>query len=121
VRRRNFKSTVPFLRLPMAFVHGKCPEWKALSGRAKLLYIYLKGCYNGSNNGEITLHYRQLKGHRGISSSSAISNGLRELEKGEWIERVQLGGLYRKINKYRLTWKYDLCHSDPVTRDPKDK
>ena len=110
-----------FLQVPRAFIHGRCEEWKMLSGRAKLLYVYLKGCYNGSNNGEIHLHYSQLKGHRGISSSSAIADSIRELVKGGWIERAKRGGLYRYNTLYRLTWKYDRCHSDKVIHDPKER
>jgi hypothetical protein len=121
MKKKKGKDKRSFLQLPRAFIHGKCEEWKRLSGRAKLLYVYLKGCYNGSNNGEIHLHYSQLKGHRGISSSSAIVDSIRELEKGGWIERTMLGGMYRHNNLYRLTWKYDNCHSDKVVRDPKER
>ena len=121
MKKNRGKDTTSFLQIPRAFIHGRCEEWKKLSGRAKLLYVYLKGCYNGSNNGEIHLHYSQLKGHRGISSSSAIADSIRELEKGEWIERTKFGGMHRFNNLYRLTWKYDRCHSDKVTRDPKDR
>ena len=121
MRSRKKKDTTSFLQLPRAFIHGKCEEWKRLSGRAKLLYIYIKGCYNGTNNGQIHLHYSQLKGHRGISSTSAIADSFRELEKGGWIERTRFGGLYRFNNLYRLTWKHDKCHSDKESRDPKDR
>jgi hypothetical protein len=121
MRKKKQKDTTSFLQLPRAFIHGKCEEWKRLSGRAKLLYIYLKGCYNGSNNGEIHLHYSQLKGHQGISSSSAIASSVRELEEAGWIEKTKYGGLYRYSNLFRLTWKHDNCHRDKVTRDPKDR
>ena len=52
----------------------RSPEWKELSPAAKLAYVYLKSKYNGSNNGGVQLHYSELKGIRGLSSSSTISH-----------------------------------------------
>ena len=82
-------------------------EWKSLTPSAKLLYLYLKAKYDGSNNGEIQLHYSELKGVQGISSDSTVSKAFRELEKKGWIKRTRFGGLYRYINKYELTGNYD--------------
>jgi len=82
-------------------------EWKDLSPAAKILYIHLKGKYNGSNNGEIRLYYSELYGIKGISSNSTISKAFKELEQKEWIKRTQLGGIYRYFNNYELTGKYD--------------
>ncbi len=98
-----------FVALPRAWFHNRCPEWKALSGSAKLLYGYIKAGYNGSNNGEITLHYSQLCGVKGLSSSATIAKASRELEKGDWIHRAEFGGLPRKAVKYALTGKHDDC------------
>ncbi len=44
----------------------KSKEWKGLSASAKLFYIYLKGKYNGQNNGEIRLYYSELDGVKGL-------------------------------------------------------
>jgi hypothetical protein len=97
-----------FVALPRAWFHkSNCPEWAALSAAAKLLYTYLKACWNGSNNGQITLHYSQLHGVRGLSSSSTVSNASKELAKGGWINKTELGGLHRKAIKYELTGKHD--------------
>ena len=85
----------------------KSKEWKGLSASAKLFYIYLKGKYNGQNNGEIRLYYSELDGVKGLSSPSTKSKAIRELEDKEWIRRTQLGGLYRKSNDFELTGKYD--------------
>lgn len=82
-------------------------EWKGLSAAAKILYLYLKAKYNGSNNGQIRLHYSELRGVKGISSPSTISRAIRELEQKGWLEITNLGGLYRRINEYRLTGTYD--------------
>ena len=97
-----------FVALPREWFHkSNCPEWKALSAAAKLLYEYLKAGWNGSNNGQITLHYSQLRGVKGISSSSTISKAFKELEQTGWINKSALGGLYRKTNQYELTGKHD--------------
>lgn len=84
-------------------------EWGELTPAAKLLYIHLKSKYNGSNNGSIRLYYSELKGIKGISSSSTISKARKELEDKGWIKREKLGGLYRYYNEYKLTGKYDDC------------
>ena len=82
-------------------------EWKELTPGAKILYIHLKGKYNGHNNGEIRLYYSELRDVRGLSSDSTINNKFRELENKEWIKRTKLGGCYRYYNEYELTGKYD--------------
>ena len=87
----------------------KDQNWNDLSPAAKLFYIYLKAKFNGSNNGNIRLHYSELNGVKGLSSPSTISRAIKELEKKEWIKRTKLGGLYRHINEYELTGNYDEC------------
>ena len=86
-------------------------EWKRLSASEKLLYIYIKAKYNGSNNGEINLYYSELKGIRGLSSPCTISKSILGLEKGGWIKRTQNGGLFRYKNEFRLTGTHDNCIS----------
>lgn len=82
-------------------------EWKMLGPAAKILYIHLKGKYNGHNNGEIRLYYSELKGIKGLSSPSTVSHAFNELEEKGWIKRTKLGGLYRTINEYELTGNFD--------------
>jgi hypothetical protein len=66
----------------------RCQEWKQLSPAAKLAYIYLRAKHNGSNNGEISLHYSELETVRGLSSSSTVSKAFKELEKaGDSVSR----------------------------------
>ena len=85
----------------------RCNEWKELSAAAKIIYLYLRAKHNGSNNGQIRLHYSELRGVKGISSPSTISRAFQELEEKDWIRRTNLGGLYRRINEYGLTGRYD--------------
>jgi len=84
-------------------------EWKNLGASAKILYLYLKAKYNGSNNGQIRLYYSELKGIKGLCSSATASKAFQELETSGWITKTKYGGLYRYFNEYKLTGKYDDC------------
>ena len=110
-RRRGPKSgkgySAPsFVGLPRRMLL-KCEAWKRLSAAAKILYTYIKAKYNGSNNGQIKLHYSEMKGVKGCSTNRTISKASKELQAKGWIERTKIGGLYRYENLYRLTFKYD--------------
>ena len=85
------------------------PEWRGLSPSAKLAYLYVKGGYNGSNNGSIQVPYTTLSDVVGLRSSSTISSAIQELERRGWIRRTNLGGLFRLPTAYELTGKYDDC------------
>ena len=104
-KRKKDKRFNSFVAIPRKTLWNK--EWKELSSSAKILYLYLKAKYNGHNNGSIRLYYSELKGIKGLSSDSTISNAFKELEQKEWIRRTNLGGLYRRINEYGLTSKFD--------------
>jgi len=106
-KRKKIKRFNSFVAIPRKTLRSN--EWKELTSAAKLLYIHLKSKYNGINNGSIRLYYSELKGIKGISSSSTISKARKELEDKGWIKREKLGGLYRYYNEYKLTSKYDDC------------
>ena len=105
-RRRLNKSYKSFVMLPRQMLRSE--EWKRLSPAAKILYIQLKGKFNGFNNGEIRLYYSELRDIKGLSSDATISRAFRELEKNGWIERSNRGGLFRRINEYTLTGRFDV-------------
>jgi hypothetical protein len=105
-RRKNGRDSPPFARLEKDMLLN-CSGWKDLSPSAKLLYMYIKAKYNGSNNGEIKLSYSELSGVKGISSSRTISKAQLELTTKEWIEITTHGGMYRYSNLYKLTWRFD--------------
>ena len=75
-------------------------------------YVHVKRLY------EVICNHELGDDSSGVQQRVEI---IRELEKGGWIERTKLGGLYRYNNLYRLAWKYDNCHSDKVTRDHKER
>ncbi|MFH1800234.1 MAG: hypothetical protein ABH891_05260 [Candidatus Omnitrophota bacterium] len=94
----------PFVPLPREML--KLPEWRSgLSNSAKVLYIHLKHKFVGHNNGEICLHYSEV---RDILAPGTISRAFKELEEKDWIRREQqIGGKYRFTVYYRLTGKHD--------------
>ena len=103
-RRHDYNCS--FVRLGRDLIFRSDP-WRNLSPRAKVFYLTLKAKYNGSNNGDIRLCYGELKADASFKSPKSISAAIGELEKGEWIERVKMGGLYRYENRFRLTGKHD--------------
>ena len=104
-KRKKDKGHKSFVMLPRKMLRIK--EWKELRPAAKIFYIYLKGKYNGSNNGKIRLYYSELEEIKGLSSHSTISGAIKELEEKGWIKRTKFGGLYRYCNEFELTGKYD--------------
>lgn len=105
VKHRNF-----FMLGREMILH--CDEWKQLSSSAKVLYLILKAKYNGSNNAEIVLHYKELRSFNGFSSDATVRKAFKELEVGGWITKYSLGGLYRIPNKYGFTGKCDTYFND---------
>ena len=100
------KYTTPFVPLGKA-LWLNCQEWRQLKPGTRDVYAMLKAKYNGHNNGEIHLHYSELRGLTGLKCNKSISRAFRELETKGWIERTKIGGIYRYQNLYRLTGKYD--------------
>ena len=100
--RTRRRKLPPFVALGRGML--KSPEWRGLIPSAKIIYIHLKYKYVGHNNGDIELHYSELTD---MMSKSTISRAFKELIDKEWVGVTNIGGLYRRRNKYRLTGKYD--------------
>jgi hypothetical protein len=99
----------PYVGLHKEVIFG-CPEWAALSPRAKCLYLILKGKRNpNKNGGQVRLSYRELikLGHSGLRRPEMISIVFRELERNGWIARADDGGLFGKTSSYTLSGKWD--------------
>lgn len=103
--KRDFYNQ-PFVPLGKEMLF-KCEEWKEFSPAARDIYIMLKAKYNRKNNGEIRLHYSELKKIKGLRNQRTISRGFKELEEKGWITRSKEGGLYRVSTEYTLTGKHD--------------
>jgi len=101
---KRSKRLPPFVALPREML--KSPAWRSgLRSSAKILYIHIKHKYVGYNNGEICLHYNEL---RDFMAPGTISRAFKELEEKGWIDREdQVGGKYRFTVFYKLTGKYD--------------
>lgn len=99
-RRTRLPSFVALTRETM-----RSDQWrKGLSSSEKVLYMHLKVKYVGYNNGEICLHYSELVG---LMSKGTAWRAFKGLEEKGWIEKTKIGGLFRFINHYKLTGKYD--------------
>lgn len=99
-RKKRFSSFVAIERATL-----KSKEWReGLTSSEKVLYIHLKSKYVGTNNGEIELHYSELKD---MMAPQTISTAFKGLEEKGWVEKTRRGGLYRYRNLYKLTGKYD--------------
>jgi len=103
--KKKSKKGVSFVALERKLLHTK--QWKALPVSEKILYIHTKARYVPGNNGEIVMPYRAMRGVKGCSNHSVISAAFAGLIKKGWLKRTQAGGLYRKINMYRLTFNHD--------------
>jgi len=94
----------PFIALGRLML--KSEAWrKGLTFSQKIAYIHLKYKYVGINNGDICLHYSEMKD---VMASATLCTALKGLEEKEWIVRDRIiGGKYRFEVRYRLTGKYD--------------
>ena len=104
--RKGRERYISFVALERG-VMLRCASWRQLTLRAKIFYLYLKVKYNGKNNGEIQLHFSELADLPDFKSRKAFYSAEKELEAAEWVERTNMGGLYRNPNTYKLTGKYD--------------
>jgi DNA-binding MarR family transcriptional regulator len=100
----NKRRNPSFVMLTRSMLRSR--DWERLSSKAKLFYIHLKAKYNGSNNGEILLHYSELKKVRGISAPSTISKAIDELISKGWILKER-EGKFMKATRFRLTGRCD--------------
>ena len=101
-REKRRGKGAPFVMLEKNTLNSQ--DWKKLSHPEMLTYIYIKKNYNGTNNGEISLKYSELKG---IMAPGTIANALKGLITKEWIEKTKHGGMFRYYCLYKLTGKYD--------------
>jgi hypothetical protein len=58
-RKGKDERHVSFVRLERRLLFHS-PEWRQLSARAKIFYLYLKAKYNTTNNGALQLHFSEL-------------------------------------------------------------
>ena len=78
--------------------------------RAKALYQLLKLKFNPKKHGGLLrLSYREVQAKKwpGLKRLETISRAFKELQHKGWVEVADTGGLFGKVNWYRLTFRYD--------------
>lgn len=105
-RRGKWPKKWRFAMMPNEMLFNS-KEWRDLSPAAKLIYLYLKAKFSPAINGKIRLYHTELKDIRGLKNPRTRCEAFKELESDGWIERTELGGLFRHFNEYKLTGKYD--------------
>lgn len=101
MRRRKNKQP-PFVAMPWAMIDS--PAWEKLSNASRVAYIHIKRQARNSHPGDLKLPYSDMDG---IMKRHTFARSIRQLEALGFIERSQIGGLYRRTNLFRLSeeWK----------------
>lgn len=81
-----------------------CHAFHNLSNSAKALLLEVARQYNGQNNGDLTVMYKQLN-LRGWSSNDVISKAKAELLNCGFIQETRKGARPNKASLYALTWQ----------------
>jgi hypothetical protein len=95
---REKRKLSRFIALEWAVVDSKA--WEELTNPARVAYIHLKRKVTNSTPGEITLSYNEMEK---FMNRHTFADALAQLEKKGFIEKTQMGGLYRRRNFFRLT------------------
>jgi hypothetical protein len=89
-------------------------SWASLSDSAKVIYVHLKGEYNGSNEDNLKLPYSTMKN---IVSNATYWRGIKSLEEAGFIDIVFHGGIpergldgyeKKKPNIYKISNRWRL-------------
>lgn len=114
------------------------PAWKSLTPAERCVYVAVRQCYNGSNNGTIGLGARRAAELAGISKNTACKCFAVLIDRG-FIECATPGGFRtnsRRQTEWRLTdercdlrgtkgdrsyarWKPGSCKTSSQSRDTK--
>jgi hypothetical protein len=80
-------------------------SWAMLTDSARVIYVHLKGEFNGSNGDSLKLPFSQMKK---IMSNATYWRGIKLLDEMGFIEVKEHGGLERHPNVYRLSGSWRL-------------
>lgn len=86
--KKKKQKLMPFVPLRIDMLMSL--EWRRLSNKAKVIYIYMRKNSYGEIK-RIKIPYSCLID---MMSSQTISNGLKELQKAGFIEQISKGGMY---------------------------
>ncbi len=79
--------------------------WANLTDSAKVIYLHLKGEFNGSNGDKLKLPYSQM---RKIMSNATFWRGIKSLNEVGFIDIVTHGGLEKNPNVYGISGRWRL-------------
>ena len=85
-KKRDDKAFFPF-----RYDVLRSPLFKQLSSKAKALLLELVGQYNGYNNGDFSISFKQMK-NKGWSSPTTLNEAKKELVETELVLITRQGG-----------------------------
>lgn len=107
-RRRRMKGRGDHSYLGIPHYILRSPEFGRLSPAAVKLLIEMAAKFNGSNNGDISAVFKELR-ERGWKSPGTLNAAIKELIGAGWLVRTRHGGKNR-CSLYALTWwPVDAC------------
>lgn len=133
-RKGRTKGNGPFVQLTHWLL--ATPAWRSLSPSERSVYVAIRQCYNGSNNGRIGLGARRAAELAGVSKNTACKCFAVLVERG-FVECATPGGFStnsRRQTEWRLTdercdimgtkgsrayarWKPEDCKTKSQSRD----
>lgn len=97
--RKGRSKNTPFIMLRNDIYDH--PAWKALSPKARCIYLELRRRYNGTNNGEISLSMREAA-MVAKSSKSTAQKALIALKSHGFVAMMNKGHFR---NRHATTWR----------------
>lgn len=80
-------------------------SWAGLPDSARVVYLHLKGEFNGSNGDNLKLPYSQMKR---ITSNATFWRGIKLLDEAGFIDIILHGGLEKRPNVYKISGRWRL-------------
>ncbi len=108
-KRERFKGRGQHSYLGIPHYILRSPEFGSLRPAAVKLLIELAAKYNGSNNGDLSAVFKELR-DRGWKSPGTLNQALKELLAADWFVCSRHGGKNR-CSLYGITW-WPIDHCD---------
>jgi predicted transcriptional regulator len=100
-KKGRSKKRGQYVSIP--YVMARSPAWRSLKGNSVKVYIELHSRFNGGNNGDLSLSYREAQTLLSIGRST-IARAFEELEEKGFIKKTSPGHWYgRKAATYQVT------------------
>ena len=109
VLESNKKQSKHFVMVTLEMLND--PEWRKLSNKAKIVWVYMRSKFNYTTWSTVTLTYAELED---MMSSKTICKAFRELEKTSFIKKTKRGGLHRGASRYKFIGPYRFFYHNGV-------